>query len=130
MKTKEIQDRNKQIALMLGAFTKEMMGINAWVLQEDELNLSFDRFDEKIFSNNGGSSWKIKDLKFHSDWNWLHEAIDFILKTNQTIISLNNCEIYMYKNGQKPINIGAKNTKLATFIAVSDFAKLYNNKEL
>jgi hypothetical protein len=143
MTPEEIQERNKQIALMLGAYTKQMMGVNAWVLEEDELNLSFDLFDKKIFSNDEGSGWKIKDLKFHLDWNWLMESVEFIekqkIRDNQyTYTSKYNVIIDSYGciirtsgyHQKKVIDITNSNKKEAVFIAVSDFAKKFNNKEL
>lgn len=134
MEQQEIQERNKQIALMLGAYTKDMMSAcGLGPMEEDELNLSFDIFNEKLFSNNGGSGWLIKDLKFHSDWNWLMEAVEFIKKT---------CGVSMVQGpAKKPTCVihlgnlralsGQSNTlEEAVFTAVSDFAKLYNEKKL
>jgi hypothetical protein len=139
MTPQEIQERNKQIALMLGAATKQMMGVNAWVLEEDELNLSFDIFNEKLFSNNGGSGWKIKDLQFHSDWNWLMESVEFIEKLGYESILGGSEYYYPYKDmrhnqtffkDDTTIYHESKDKKEAVFIAVSDFAKLYNEKKL
>lgn len=117
MTQQEIQDRNKDIALMLGALSKNMDW--GWMLEDDELNLSFDIFNEKIFSNDGGSGWKIQNLKFHSDWNWLMEAVKKIL----SIESEDDClETYYTIIDQIP-------DIEAVFLAVSDFAKKFNNKE-
>lgn len=133
MTQEEIQERNKQIALMLGAYTKQMMGLDAWLLEEDELNLSFGLFDEKLFSNNGGSGWLIKDLKFHSDWNWLMEAVEFVRKTSgismvEGPVKQPTCVIHL---GNLRALSGQSNTlKESVFIAVSDFAKLYNDEKL
>ena len=144
MTQQEVQKRNKQIALMLGAYTKQMMGVNAWVLEEDELNLSFDLFDEKLFSNNGGSGWLIKDLKFHKDWNWLMEAVEFIEKLQfddyyMEFFWLNGINVSLYQKGKHTGAIlwethgrfkNVETKKEAVFIAVSDFAKKFNNKEI
>jgi len=140
MTPQQIQDRNKDIALMLGAYTKSMMGANAWVLNEDELNLSFDIFDEKIFSNNGGSGWKIKDLKFNSDWNWLMESIRFIEDLNNKSpngifvkINTGGCFIHPINDTSNyiaQVYQAGKTKKETVFIAISDFANLYNNNKL
>jgi hypothetical protein len=87
MTQQEIQERNKQIALMLGYKT-------TWL--------------DKLFY-----TWK---CRFLYDWNLLMEAVEFIEKLNKT-----DKEIVWTKAATK---------KEAVFIAVSDFAKLYNNKEL
>ena len=71
-----------------------------------------------------------KDLKFHSDWNWLMEAVEFIEKilyNNQPIhFGRNVCVIF----SPKTIKSKGKDKKEAVFIAVSDFAKLYNENKL
>jgi hypothetical protein len=146
MTQQEIQERNKEISLMLGACTKEMMGVNSWVLQENELNLSFDIFDEKLFSNDGGSGWLIGDLKFHSDWNWIMEAVEFICGTlgyrkySYTHEEHSRCvftdmailfQKHDFGGGNIIIDSDKQKTeKEAVFIAVSDFAKLYNEEKL
>lgn len=136
MTQQEIQERNKQIALMLGATTKQMMGVNAWVLEENELNLSFDMFNINLFSNDGGSVWLIKDLKFHSDWNWLMEAVEFIEKLGYESL-LGGSEYYYPEKDMRYIQHfikdditiyhESKDKKEAVFIAVSDFAKYWNS---
>ena len=110
---------------MLGAATKQMMGINAWVLEEDELNLSFSQFPEKFFSNDGGSGWKIKDLKFHLDWNWLMKAVEFI-ENNCAYVTIKGCLVTITSEYDV-----SRPTKIeAVFTAVSDFAKQFNSKAL
>jgi hypothetical protein len=114
MTQQEIQERNKEIALMLGKKYKN----NSIVIH----------YDNVCGVNPTGATWQV--CLYHSDWNWLMEAVEFIQQKYSTIISHNHCEIHMYDNGKRPINIGSNTTMFATFIAVSDFAKLYNNKEL
>ena len=93
MTQQEIQERNKEIALMLG----------------DEYEHSY-----------------------HLDWNWLMEAVEFIEKNNYTfIIEDKHCYYYHYKQFLRESKSGiGKSKKEAVFIAVSDFAKLYNDKTL
>jgi hypothetical protein len=134
MTQQEIQERNKQIALMLG----------------------WEYIDEKVSYQNYG--WWVKgtyhldadarsnknwigfnsDIKFHSDWNWLHEAVEFIENIkdeqgygNMINIWVNGCNVCENNAGYKIIeNIFAPTKKEAVFIVVSDFAKLYNEKKL
>jgi len=122
MKQQEIQERNKQIALMLG-------------LNHDE---------EAIVFNMQSYSWDM--LRFHRDWNWLMETVEFIeekLKL-ETVISImgfgSNNQYININRGISIINetydnpskiMGKASTKKeAVFIAVSDFAKLYNEGKL
>jgi hypothetical protein len=107
MTQQEIQERNKQIALMLGYEISE---------------------NEECFKLPNKIGWIILEV-FHSDWNWLMEAVDFIEKiyNNQPIyFGHNDCVIF----SPKTIKSKGKDKKEAIFIAISDFAKLYNNKEL
>lgn len=76
---KEIENYNRLCAEFLGAI--DNTHVQGFMLKPGELNLSFDIFDEKIFSNNGSSGWKIKDLKFHSDWYWIIKVVEAIYKT-------------------------------------------------
>jgi hypothetical protein len=132
MTQQEIQERNKQIALMLGG-----------VYDTDMTEFWF--YLPKGIKWSGIFAPTTSDLSFHSDWNWLHEAVEFIEK-------LKNISLYIGKNKMskthsveisyedyswekkphrdKTIFIQNESKKEAVFIAVSDFAKLYNNKEL
>jgi ribosomal protein L30/L7E len=113
METTEIQERNKQIALMLG-------------LHHDK---------ECVIYEMKAYTWDM--LRFHSDWNWLMEAVEFIQKE---LIKNNDefcIEFYEGLPGEPMTfvsyaeqNVKSKSSKEAVFIAVSDFAKLYNNKQL
>jgi hypothetical protein len=73
MTQQEIQERNKQIIQMLG-FKKGW-----WVHQQKPLTDDKKQWwdiDGKTFL--GTAVYYDKDLKFHSDWNWLMEAVFFI----------------------------------------------------
>jgi hypothetical protein len=140
MTQQEIQERNKQIAIMMGGVTNDMP-ILCYPMEKDEINLSFDLFEEKLFSNAGGSGWKIKDLKFHLDWNWLMEAVEFIEKLGKYSFAIDSHPLSGHtvlihnatSHGITSLvipDVTMPYKKEAVFIAVSDFAKLYNNKEL
>jgi len=116
MTPQEIQERNKQIALMLGWERHNHASYFTWTKQNSK-----DHIYESI-------------LQFHLDWNWLHEAVEFIerlsvhhmVETNRS-----SCVIYNGKNIITANYFKADKTKKeAVFIAVSDFAKLYNEKKL
>jgi hypothetical protein len=107
MTQQEIQERNKQIALMLGYKT-------TWL--------------DKLFY-----TWK---CRFLYDWNLLMEAIEFIEKLNK-IEDCNKYDVSICLNKVKIdttdkeiVWTKAVTKKEAVFIAVSDFAKLYNEKKL
>jgi|LakMenEpi03Aug12_release.lakeMendotaPanAssembly.Ray.scaffolds.fasta_scaffold88259_6 hypothetical protein len=127
MTQQEIQERNKQIALMMGAIDYKA---DKWY--------KLGGYKEHIYFPNWNypNRFLEKDLKFHSDWNWLMEAVEFIEKQRYEVIFFNHynwvehgrCCIRDYKNSEL-IYISSDYKKEAVFIAVSDFAKLfsYNN---
>jgi len=137
MTQQEIQERNEQIALMLGAIDYKA---DKWY--------KLGGYKEHIYFPNWNypNRFLEKDLKFHSDWNWLMEAVEFIeeklkLKTvisnmgfgiNNQYININRDVSIIDETIDNPSKIMGKssNKKEAIFLAVSDFAKLYNNKEL
>jgi len=132
MTQQEIQERNKQIALMLGK-TKSTVS-----------TLIAERMNEKEFwlPNLG----IVKNLYFHSDWKWLMEAVEFIeekLKLETVISNMGFGSSNQYININRGISVinetydnpskimgKASTKKEAVFMAVSDFAKLYNEGKL
>lgn len=115
----EIAERNRQIALMLGI-----------KLHESQLPMPHSHY-----------------TCYHSDWSWLMEAVEFV-ENNKLSLDNNRpfnltigekyCGIFFNRwndkgedfRGQKQIiSITANSKKEAVFIAVSDFAKLYNTKK-
>jgi hypothetical protein len=112
------QERNMQIARMLGAIYSSYA--EAWGFGNARIESNKLKFGSQIVK---GAVWAErfeKELKFHSDWNWLMEAIKKIL----SIVSENDdMEIYNIIIDQIP-------DIEAVFIAVSQFAKLYNEKKI
>lgn len=135
MTQQEIQERNKQIALMLDI-----------ELHESQLSMTHSHY-----------------TCYHSDWNWLMEAVQFIKKTVKTSYDTKNAQvnelfidewefkvkrfyirlIQWTKNGWRMFDENNRNLSIlyiigencrdekeAVFLVISDFAKLYNNKEL
>jgi len=118
MTQQEIQERNEQIALMLG-----------WKNLNDK---SFPEYIDTV-----GNFYPLKELKFHSDWNWLMESCKFIEEQKIAVyIQSNHCIIQSIgtkENNFTPItyrDVYGTDKKEAVFISVSDFAKLYNEKKL
>jgi hypothetical protein len=116
----QIEERNKQIALMLGWTYNELM----------------DRWNEDMLHDYA----YVEDLKFHSNWNWLMEAVKFINNTHNqdnpyrdltyTIKHLLNGGWWKLKSEEKLIPRRLLSDIEQLFLAVSDFAKLYNEEEL
>jgi hypothetical protein len=110
MTPQEIEERNEQLALMLGYKI-------TWL--------------DKLFF-----TWK---CRFLHDWSLLMEAVEFIEKLGYESL-LGGSEYYYPEKDMRYIHHfikdnttiyhESKDKKEAVFIAVSDFAKLYNNKEL
>ena len=95
MTQEETRERNKQIALMLGL----------------KLPLSISKYSALICENNGN---------YHSDWNWLMEAIQFLHKHFES-----------KERGWTSIERYPLYTDIETvFVLVSDFAKHYNEGKL
>jgi hypothetical protein len=138
MTPQEIQERNKQIALMLGWERHNHASYFTWTKQNSKYHI-YDSI-----------------LQFDSNWNWLMDAVEFIekLKFNtKACVHCNNDRVYLktYPLTQTELSpeeeyfakfISVTNfhfefcyalkptKKEAVFIAVSDFAKLYNEKKL
>jgi hypothetical protein len=123
MTQQEIQEGNKQIALMLG-----------W------------NGDAFLLEKNIKAKTGLCHLKFHLDWNWIMEAVEFICGTlgyrkySYTHEEHSRCvftdmailfQKHDFGGGNIIIDSDEQKTeKEAMFIAVSDFAKLYNEEKL
>ena len=113
------QERNEQIALMLG-----------WIKKGNLYAPSVNDFF-------------VEELTFHSDWNWIMKSLIHItnLGWNWELIDFNgtikekdcfSCSIFnldLSKQYNK-IKNESSNPIEVVFKTVSDFAKRYNNKEL
>jgi hypothetical protein len=124
MTPQEIQERNEQIALMLGwknsfAHKVDQYGYHQTV---DGYSTPYiNTLDEQAVEyQSDKNAFAIEDLQFHSDWNWLHEAAEKVYSLTHPSDSIRH----------DIIHILGRSHKEAVFIAVSDFAKLYNEKKL
>lgn len=140
MTQQEIQERSEQIALMLGY-------VNTTPADKD-----FNIFEYPTKFGAIPKMIETMSMKFHSDWNWLMEARDFICNiipkeykkvqlapydveiwSNRAKIEVHS-QFYLveYKEKDWPFGdfVEGNTTKEAVFIAVSDFAKLYNEGKL
>jgi len=145
MTTKEIYEREKDIALMLGLVPLDKPYLKAYTVNENTHNSSFyyDRMEDEC--------WYIH-ASYNSDWNWLFEALTFISKqyhegfpitytigSTGCVIDINatNASGDVFKGNKRIANtlninylILDENKQFsqieAVFIAVSDFAKQYN----
>jgi hypothetical protein len=140
MEDKEIQQRNKDIALMLGWKESSAHKVDQYGYYQcvegystpyrndlDEQAIEY-QYDENAFA--------IEDLRFHSDWNWLIESIEFINKIhkeNNPYRDLHYTIGYLLHGGwwgDTKIPERLLSDKMQLFLAVSDFAKLYNEGKL
>ncbi len=107
MKPEEIQERNKQIAFMLGAVE----------VPEDKW-YKIGGYKKHVYFPNRSipNRFLLKGVKFHSDWNWLMQAVEFINKvhSDKGIIPLCLTSLPIYTE------------KESVFITISDFAEFYN----
>lgn len=116
MTQQEIQERSEQIALMLG-----------WSLITYPTHMKTPFHGQAVWWSDTSSDGKTRTFCcingeefFHLDWNWLMEAVEKIL---QIVSQDDDMETYHTIIDQIP-------DIEAVFIAVSDFAKLYNEKKL
>jgi hypothetical protein len=145
MKQREIQERNKQIALMLGWKEATLEYKLRWcaVPTEERLNRLDQDHVPILMKENKDPLWS-SSLLWHSDWNWLMEAVEFIekLQSDNFIMDffwLNGSNVALHqKDKQRGLILwethgrfkNVETKKEAVFIIVSDFAKLYNEKKL
>ena len=123
MTQEETQERNKEIVLMLGwkktsAHKRDQYGYYQCVegystpyrntLDTQAVEYQFDK-----------NAFATGDLQFHSDWNWLMMAIQFL-------------QNHFDSKGMIWVNFPYEwfSDKYKVFIAVSDFAKHYNEGKL
>jgi len=134
MKQEEIQERNEQIALMLGLKPLTRPYLGAYQPTRDTHNPKF--YHERMENE----SWYVYP-DYDSDWNWLMEAVEFIEKQKMEVsIIQNECSIIDTEKAEQEENpfmiepvakcYDGETKKESVFIAVSDFAKLHNNKQL
>jgi hypothetical protein len=141
MKKDETQERNEQIAIMLGykLVTPDMRrNPSSWYIKGNPSSYWQKDYPDKqdVLC---GEKW----LSYHSDWNWLMKSLVYITKLgwNWELIDFNgtvteeecfSCSIFNLELTGQPNKIKhiSSNPIEATFIAVSDFAKLHNNKAL
>jgi len=116
MTQQEIQERNKQIALMLGAVPEQWYPVSE-MYNQSGVHFAFPQ-GKWYPDNNRYHSQEL--LKFHSNWNWLMEAVTKVYSLITPSDSIKHDLIQKVGRVQKE----------AVFIAVSDFASLYNQKKL
>lgn len=135
MTQQEIQDRNKEIAKMLGFYE-----IIEWFKTDSDAIPYYK--GTCYYLGREGNTWScgssdknevekhlLDTLRFHSDCNWLHEVVEFIEKSKYDVVTAkNSCGIWT--GGKCHVDCKGTTKKEAVFIAVSDFAKKFNNKEL
>jgi hypothetical protein len=129
MTQKQIAERNKQIALMLGLkpLDKPYLGVYQPTLDTHNSAFYHDRIE--------GESWYIYP-KYDVDWNYLMEAVSFINKThnqNNPHRDLTYTITYLLNGGwwgEIQISRRILSDTEQLFLAVSDFAKLYNEGKL
>lgn len=129
MTREEILQYNKACAMFLGAV--DSAGATHFSLLEDEVNLSPDIFDEKLFTNDGGSVWKIKELKFHSDWSWIMyliekiESLDYVVRIYLHTCIIQTNEQFAANYSERKALSHSTSKKRAIVTCVNQFLKEY-----
>jgi hypothetical protein len=143
MTQQEIQERNKQILLMMGYHEATLEEKLKWcgIPTEERLN-RINQSDVPAFFNEKEEPLFIESICCDSDWRWLMKAVEIIrLKkysydmycpsyiTDTDSDSEFECNLWDGINSEI-CGRSKSSLKEAIFMVVSDFAKLYNNKEL
>jgi hypothetical protein len=117
----KIQERNKQIAMMLGWEEATLEYKLRWcaVPTEERLN-RLDQDDVPILMKENKDPLWSSSLLWHSDWNWLMEAVQFLYKYFESK------EMVWTTVERYPLYSEIE----SVFVMVSDFAKLYNERKL
>ncbi len=76
MTQEQIAQRNKEIALMLGGIYSKLA--DAWGFGNARIEPNELRFGIEIFKGCVWAERFEKELKFHSDWNWLMEGCKYL----------------------------------------------------
>lgn len=114
----EILEGNKLCAEFLGGMYSEHA--EAWGFGNAK-NIGSKMFQEVMYHNIIQAERFEKELKFHSDWNWLMEIVEKIEKTSAWV-NIKGCAVDISTIS----NTSAKTKIEATFIAVVNFIKWYN----
>jgi hypothetical protein len=125
MTQQDIQERNKQIATMLG------LKRGWWISQNKPLTDDKKQWlDVDSKTSLGTRVYYDKDLAFHSDWNWIMEAIVFIGKELEYFPQLDypHVRIKGWEHGRAWYVDEDLEYIEVVFIAVSDFAKHRNEQ--
>lgn len=131
MTTEEIKLRTREI--------QKMMGYKLVNLSDNYENfLYMDDNEENIIYSGGDAGYLTEDsvIPFFHDWNWLMKSVDYIEKLKYKVfigwnmIVIQSPPLKKQTRTVVKVEFNDNNKKLSTFIAISDFAKLYNNNGL
>jgi hypothetical protein len=124
MTEQEIQERNKQIALMLGWRETSAHKVDQYGYYQCVEGYSTpyrNTLDEQAIEyQSDKNAFATEDLQFHSDWNWLMQAIQFLQKhfESKEMVWTSIQRYFLFTDIE------------TVFTMVSDFAKHYNEGEL
>jgi hypothetical protein len=132
MTQQEIEIRNEQIARMIGGIyskNAKAWGFGNARVEDKEATIQGKKYKDLVWAERFE-----RELKFHSDWNWIMEAVEFIGSIGGSYsISNKSCAISVNEPYWFSTEIIVKTNEpalKAVFIAVSDFAKTINDKGL
>jgi hypothetical protein len=120
MTQEELDKRKIDINIMLGG---------TYIRDE---NLSFESKAKWRLGKGLIDCQQLYDFKYNRDWNQLMIVVNFIEELGYPVdICQDDCIIYTnIQPTNELLHIDVNDKLESTFIAVSDFAALYNNKEL
>ena len=150
MKPTEIVERNKEIAIMLGWKKATLEYQMEWcgVPTEERLKNLSENLIPSLMRDDLGPLWD-DSLEYHLNWNSLILGVDFVERLRYGVeftkcfddiaygsragdywIAIKKVNPNCSWSDKGIIYLEHKDRKLGVFIAISDFAKLYNENKL
>lgn len=106
-----IHQYNKKCAVFLGWKNKGMVNLELWVPTEHRHGIM------------------TSDLKFHSDWNWIHEVLDKIDTIGQCGWMKNHAVIFVDGKTISLVSVKQFKRKEAVIQAMNQFIDWYNKQK-
>ena len=138
MTQEEIIEGNKLIGQFMGG--EDNKQADSWIasyINDNELNFQDEDYPE---TPHDGSCWKISDLKYHSDWNWLMGVVKKIEETSPlggiVMIQQGMCKItprainqhQIISSNDNYLYMGVKGKIASTYQSVIEYIKWYNTQ--
>lgn len=128
MTQEEILEYNKRCAEFLGGENHPYL--IPYIPEPDDMWFSDDGKYPMLQNPNGNSMWKLHELKFHSDWNWIMEVVEAIDKIQHTQVDILGKYCRISSKGIDFKGSSKEDKKEAVVQAINQFLIWYKNNIL